>query len=340
MPINPVTIAHAGESKILLVLIRQLITSSYACTKVGPFHRCNFAHGCLNNSLEVPYPLWIWGAYKDAGLPPVPHNSPAYTSNMKSFAAFLLVPLLAAAHLAPPAPPAAPKPPPVRKPLKFGVLLFQGFQTLDVFGPLDVLNTLSFTERNISLSVIARSLDAVTTIPINSNGTFGEKVVVTHTFDNPPAGLEVLLVPGGNGPPSEFQPEIDFVRKIVPTVRYVIAVCTGNALLARAGVLDGKKATGNKRSWAWLTTTSDKVHWIAKARWVVSSPKIWSTSGISAGVDGTLNWVSTVYGEAVAEDLALTLEWRRVTDPSDDEFADKWGAKDVLPVKGPKPPKN
>ncbi|KAH6911497.1 DJ-1/PfpI family protein [Coprinopsis sp. MPI-PUGE-AT-0042] len=261
---------------------------------------------------------------------------------MKSFAALLLAPLLVAAQLAP-LPPAAPKPPPVlQTPLKFGVLLFPGFQALDVFGPLDVLNTLSFTQKNITLSTIARTLDPVSTISKTSNGTFGEKVVVTHTFDAPPAGLEVLIVPGGAGTRSpDLEPEINFIRKAFPSVRYVIAVCTGNALVARAGLLDGKKATGNKKSWAWLTAQSDKVHWVGKARWVVSSPKIWSTSGVSAGVDGTLNWVSTVYGEAVASDLANGLEWRRVTDPSDDEFADIWGAKDVLPApKGPKPPKN
>jgi transcriptional regulator GlxA family with amidase domain len=262
---------------------------------------------------------------------------------MKSFAALLLAPLLVAA-VAPPAPPAGPKPPPpavLPTPLQYGVLLFPGFQSLDVFGPLDVLNTLSFTQKNISLATIARTLDPVSTISKTSNGTFGEKVVVTHTFDNPPAGLEVLLVPGGAGTRStDLEPEINFIRKAFPKVRYVIAVCTGNALIARAGLLDGKKATGNKKSWAWLTTQSDKVHWIAQARWVVSSPKIWSTSGVSAGVDGTLNWVSTVYGEAVATDLAHGLEWRRVTDPSDDEFAGIWGAKDVLPAVGPKPPKN
>ena len=202
-----------------------------------------------------------------------------------------------------------------------------------MFGPLDVLNTLSFTQTNITLSTIARTLDPVFTKPKNATGTFGERIVVTHTLDAPPKGLEVLLVPGGAGTRSpDLQPEIDFIRKVFPSVRYVIAVCTGNALVAKAGLLDGKKATGNKKSWAWVTAQSDKVHWIAKARWVVSSPKIWSTSGVSAGVDGTLNWVSAVYGEAVAQDLSNGLEWRRVTDPDNDEFAGIWGAEDVLPV--------
>ena len=95
--------------------------------------------------------------------------------------------------------------------------------------------------------------------------------------------------------------------------------------------MTGKKATGNKRAWSWLTTQGNKTHWVAKARWVRSSDKVWSTSGVSSGVDGTLNFIETIYGGAVATDLANGIEWRRVTDPDDDEFAGIWGAEDVLP---------
>jgi putative intracellular protease/amidase len=163
--------------------------------------------------------------------------------------------------------------------------------------------------------------------------TFGESIVPTHTFDSPPSNLEVLIVPGGIGTRApDLTKEIDFIRTAFPSLKYVIAVCTGNAVIARAGLLDGKRATGNKKAWSWLTTQGNKTHWVAKARWVRSSEKIWSTSGVSSGVDGVLNFVETIYGEAVATDLAHGIEWRRVTDPDDDEFAAIWGAKDVLPL--------
>jgi transcriptional regulator GlxA family with amidase domain len=172
----------------------------------------------------------------------------------------------------------------------------------------------------------------VSTISKTSNSTVGQSVVVTHTLDAPPSGLEVLVVPGGLGTRSpDLQPEINFIRDAFPSLRYVIGVCTGNVLLARAGILDGKKATGNKKSWSWVTSQSKKVHWIGKARWIVSSDKIWSTSGVSAGVDGTLDWVEKVYGAALATQLENGKEWSRVTDPDLDEFATIWGAKDVLP---------
>ncbi|KAH6911510.1 class I glutamine amidotransferase-like protein [Coprinopsis sp. MPI-PUGE-AT-0042] len=182
--------------------------------------------------------------------------------------------------------------------------------SLEVFGLLDVFNTLG-ARLNLQFP----------------------SIIVTHTLDPPPSDLEVLVVPGRGGTRSpDPQPEVEFIRDTFPSLRYVIGVSTGNALLARARIPNGKKATGNKKSWTWLTSQSKKVHWIGKARWVVSSERIWSTSGIGAGVDGTLDWVSKIYGEAIATEIENGKEWSRVTGPNLDEFADIWGAKDVLPT--------
>ncbi|EAU86143.1 DJ-1/PfpI family protein [Coprinopsis cinerea okayama7 len=221
----------------------------------------------------------------------------------------------------------------VTPPTHYGVLLFQAFQALDVFGPLDVLNLHSGTQKNLTLSLLSRNLSPVSTVPVMMNTTFGQSLQPTHTLSSPPPDLEVLIVPGGIGTRApDLGAEVDFIRTIFPSLRYLISICTGNVLVARAGLLDGKKATGNKKSWSWLTQQGNKTHWVAKARWVVSSEKIWSTSGVSAGVDGFLNFMETVYGEEVARNLEIGLEWSRVTDPNADEFADIWQVEDVLPV--------
>lgn len=81
-----------------------------------------------------------------------------------------------------------------------------------------------------------------------------EFIQPTHTFDTAPADIEVLIVPGGLGnrlPPAV--PVVDYIRKVYPSLRYLITVCTGSGLAARAGVLDGKKATTNK--WAFGETS-------------------------------------------------------------------------------------
>ncbi|TFK18021.1 DJ-1/PfpI family protein [Coprinopsis marcescibilis] len=221
---------------------------------------------------------------------------------------------------------------PLAPPTKYGVLLFTAFQALDVFGPLDVLNTLSFTEKNLTLSILSRELSPVSTLPLTMGTKFGQSVVTTHTLSSPPPDLEVLIVPGGAGTRApDLSAEIEFIRNIYPSLRYLVSVCTGNALVARAGVLDGRKATGNKKAWSWVTQQGNKTHWVAKARWVVDG-NIWSTSGVSSAVDGTLNFVEKVYGEGIARDVEIGIEWTRIRDPSQDEFADIWGAKDVLPL--------
>jgi putative intracellular protease/amidase len=143
-------------------------------------------------------------------------------------------------------------------PSHYGVLLFPGFQALDAFGPLDILNLLS-KQHTLNLSIIAETLDPVSTSTnfqslAGNNSSFGESVVPTHTFDNPPENLEVLLVPGGFGlrDESKIPAMTNFLEKIYPQLKFLLTVCTGSVLAARAGLLDGKRATTNKFSWEWV----------------------------------------------------------------------------------------
>lgn len=123
-------------------------------------------------------------------------------------------------------------------------------------------------------------------------------------------------------------PLVDFIRETYPKVQYMITVCTGSWLAARAGVLDGRRATSNKRSWAGrLEYGSDKVKWVAKARWVVDG-NVWTSSGVSAGIDATLDWMKHVWGEEKARMVADGMEYDWHTDASWDPFAELYGLKD------------
>jgi transcriptional regulator GlxA family with amidase domain len=106
-------------------------------------------------------------------------------------------------------------------------------------------------------------------------------------------------------------------------VKHVITICTGSTITARAGVLDGRKATTNKRSWAWATTTGPKVEWVRTARWVHDG-NIWTSSGVAAGIDATYAWLGHVYGEDVASYMAASSEYKRTTNSTDDPFAAIW----------------
>lgn len=232
------------------------------------------------------------------------------------------------------------------KPIRYGVLLFPGFQALDVFGPLDVFNSLAMLySYPTKLTMLAKTSDPVETSHQRAgnlmfshpetdvsqsmmvNATFEEQLQrqdADATATEPNAGaIDVLIVPGGVGTRGDMSAEIDFVKSIYPSLKAILCVCTGATILARAGVLDGRRATTNKRAFAWATSTGPNVNWVPEARWVVDGNVV-TGSGISAGIDATYAFVARNYGEKVAQELADSAEYVRWMDPDHDPFAKRW----------------
>jgi putative intracellular protease/amidase len=144
-------------------------------------------------------------------------------------------------------------------PTKIGVVIFPGFQLLDWAGPLDALNILS-NSHTLTLCTIAATLDPVPTqnfVQDEQGSQFSQSIVPTHTFENAPEDLEMLLLPGGlgaRGPKSDewMKPQVEYLKKLdlsgKGSIKWVLTVCTGSEILARTGLLDGRKATTNKRA--------------------------------------------------------------------------------------------
>ncbi|KAJ3094584.1 hypothetical protein HDU97_007887 [Phlyctochytrium planicorne] len=225
---------------------------------------------------------------------------------------------------------ASPPSPPTH--LSVGMILFNGFAVLDVFGPLEYLNILS-VKNNISLSLIANNLDPVSSttplLPAFANSV-GESIVPTHTFDNAPP-LDVLIVPGGVGTRPIFfndtnETLLQFIQsRAVPSTKlsFLLSVCTGASLLAKAGALDGKRATTNKAAYKSITSSpfAKNVKWVPKARWVEDGNTI-TSSGVTAGIDMMVFWISKIYGLETAVKISNTLEYEPHFDPSYDPFSD------------------
>ena len=228
-----------------------------------------------------------------------------------------------------------------RPPTKYGVLLFPGFQLLDVCGPLDMLNLLAVTtEWGATLYIIAETMEPVHTRP---GQALSQTMLPTHTFDTCPDDMEVLLVPGGFGlrTPSYYEAAIPFIKRVYPKLQYLLTVCTGSALCAQAGVLDGKKATTNKASYQWVSFWLDvgehcltpilqaiqfgpKVDWQPAARWVVDG-NCWTSSGVSAGMDLMCAFLAEMHTESVADNIAQRSEYTRTKDAEIDPFAEFYG---------------
>ncbi|KAK2021803.1 DJ-1/PfpI family protein [Colletotrichum zoysiae] len=211
-------------------------------------------------------------------------------------------------------------------PKNFGVLLHRAFEVLDVFGPLSALGQLSSLHQ-MNLYMISETMDPVTVEPVSpamnfKNSSFYPVVLPTHTYATAPEDMEVLIVPGGIWTWSpDLEATVAYVREAYPRLRYLVSICTGAAVVARAGVLDGRRATTNKAAWRGVVALGPRTEWVARARWVVDG-NVWTSSGVSAGVDATLAFVAEVYGAAEAKAIADRMEYDRHLDPSWDPFAD------------------
>jgi transcriptional regulator GlxA family with amidase domain len=210
-------------------------------------------------------------------------------------------------------------------PTRYAIVLFEGFQALDAFGPLDILNLLSRDAAlNLSLHVLAPQKGPVSTLAPGSGLTIGQDIMATHSFADMPSDIEVILVPGGVGTRNTeaTQPVVNMLRAVFPKLRFLLTICTGSALAARAGLLAGRRATSNKRAFNWVKTqdANNDVHWVPHARWVEDG-NVWTASGVSAGIDMMYAFVAAQYGEHVAANIARTAEYTRNRDPDIDAFA-------------------
>lgn len=227
-------------------------------------------------------------------------------------------------------------------PKSFGLLLFPQFEVLDITGPIEALNCLARLPdfKGMKLSIISQTLEPLNPGPVAPN-TAGrdfigvQQWIPTHTYATAPP-LDVLLVPGGLGVNGDVDDAVAFIRHTYhgrdgqKPLEYLISVCNGGALLARAGVLDGKTVTTSKLDWDNVTALGRKTHWIAKARWMASG-NVWTTSGVSAGLDGVIAWMETLLPREVVARILVIMEYNRVESAEDDPFAAMNGCKDVLP---------
>lgn len=191
------------------------------------------------------------------------------------------------------------------------VLLFEDFTALDALGPVEVFGRLPEDYSINFYSANGSDLRTKTNIRLKTE----------PISEIQPGGI--LLVPGGMGTRSLVH-DASFIaklREVGEASEFVLSVCTGSALVAKAGLLDNRRATSNKRAFSWVTEQSDSVAWVKRARWVVDG-KFYSSSGVSAGIDMALGFIADQHSRAIAEDIANALEYRWQTDPNVDEFAD------------------
>lgn len=201
--------------------------------------------------------------------------------------------------------------------LNLGAILYPGFEMLDMFGPLEMFSILG--SEVVQIHMVAEQQGPVAAA-IGAEVGVGPKVVADYGFDNAPE-LDLILIPGGFGtrPELENQAMMSFIRDRSQAAQIVSSVCTGSALLAKSGVLDGRRATSNKQLFALSANQSNLVTWVEKARWVEDG-KFFTSSGVSAGMDMSLAIISRLFGDEAAETVSRATEYTWHRDADDDPF--------------------
>lgn len=188
---------------------------------------------------------------------------------------------------------------------KITAVLFDGFTALDLFGPMEALNRLPDCE------VCYASLDG--------GAVSNNKGLMVHTEKlSPDAHTDILLVPGGFGTRKLVNDErfLKALRAACGSTGFILSVCTGSALLAKCGVLDGRKATGNKKSFDWTASMGPRTEWVREARWVKDG-NVYTAGGVSAGIDMALGFIADQLGPQTARDISQGMEYRWGEDAGD-----------------------
>ena len=194
-----------------------------------------------------------------------------------------------------------------------GVLLFPGFELLDVFGPLEAFGIRPAKDHFEAVLIAAESG------PVAS--AQGAKAIADVDLKDT-RSLDLILVPGGIGTRKEVENRAitTWLAERSADAELVMSVCTGAALLARSGVLDGRRATTNKLSFQWVVGQGPRVEWVKEARWVEDG-KFFTSSGVSAGIDMALAAIARLVTPQLAEDVATFMEYDRHRDAAWDPFA-------------------
>lgn len=190
-----------------------------------------------------------------------------------------------------------------------GILVFKDIEVLDFCGPFEVFSVTRRNEekRREEPSPFNVCLVAETREPVVTTG--GMKVLPDYDLDSCPA-LDILVVPGGWGTRREMNNGrlLGWIAERSRQVETLTSVCTGALMLGKAGLLDGKRATTHWRSLDWMqelfpgTTVEKQLHF-------VEDGTLFTSAGISAGIDMALKVVSRYLGEAVARATARHMEY-------------------------------
>jgi transcriptional regulator GlxA family with amidase domain len=194
-------------------------------------------------------------------------------------------------------------------PLTVGILVFDQVEVLDVAGPFEVFTVTRLNKElrqeessPFRVLLVSENMDQVSAVG-------GLRFTPDVTQDNCPE-LDLLIVPGGWGTRTQVKNAnlLKWIANKSPRTRLTGSVCTGSSLLGEAGLLDGREATTHWRTFDFLRQAAPKAY-IREDLRVTMDGSIFTSAGISAGIDMALHIVSYLFGTKTGEATALQMEY-------------------------------
>jgi transcriptional regulator GlxA family with amidase domain len=190
------------------------------------------------------------------------------------------------------------------KPLRVGLVLFDGAEELDWAGPYDVFCNAS----------IGGEMECVTVADVSPvTCAKGLRVLPDHNLDDAP-DLDIIMVPGGKGTRAKREDPVllAWLRERGQSAKWVTSVCTGAMVLDAAGFLDGRRVTSH---WGALDELQEQIDesgsgaQIVRGERFVVDGKLATSAGVSAGIDLALWLVGELLGEETGLATALFMEY-------------------------------
>ena len=196
-------------------------------------------------------------------------------------------------------------------PVTVGILIFDQVEVLDVAGPFEVFSVTRLNEKSrreessaspFRVLLVSEKLSQVIAIG-------GLRLTPDISIYNCP-NLDLLLVPGGWGTRKEVKNDIvlKWIADMSAKTKITASVCTGSSLLGKAGLLDGRESTTHWRALDFLREAAPKTKIRRDVLFTLTEP-VFTSAGVSAGIDLALRIVSHFFGTEVGEATAQHMEY-------------------------------
>jgi len=192
------------------------------------------------------------------------------------------------------------------------IVVFDDVEVLDFCGPFEVF---AVTGGREGLTPFVVSTVAETRQTITARG--GLRVEPEHSFEDCP-NPNILVVPGGMGTRREMNNPrmLQWLRRRAKSAELILSVCSGALILAKAGLLNGLKATTHHDALDELRAIHPDIVVDGQRRFI-DNGRVIVSAGVSAGIDMSLHVVARLLGREQALETARYMEY-------------KWNSEDLL----------